>query len=172
MPTIFVDGQAWYDKAYDSAVSQGCADQVQQLIQDWKSGRSVTTAPGTTLTRTRIQRDGYAAIFDKSGGVIIGFSRPVPGLEQPQGPRTPAEPRKARRRSGKPRRRGPRDYAEMLRWLREDGWDIEKVPSGHRAILDPSGTRVGTISSTPSDSRSFPNDVSLLRRLTGLELRR
>jgi predicted RNA binding protein YcfA (HicA-like mRNA interferase family) len=172
MTTIFVEGQAWYDKAYESAERQGCADQVQQLIRDWKDGRSVTTSPGTTLTRTRIQRDGYAAIFDRSGGVIIGFSRPDGAPRELDGPRTPAEPRKARRRSGKPRRRGPRDHAEMVEWLREDGWDVERVPSGHQAILNPDGQRVGTIPSTPSDVRSFPNNVSLLRRLTGLELRR
>lgn len=70
------------------------------------------------------------------------------------------------------KRRGPKSYTELIDWLQEGGYQVEIVQSGHRAVLTPHGKRLASLPNTPSDHRSFRNSVSMLRRLTGLSLRK
>lgn len=73
----------------------------------------------------------------------------------------------------KRQRRGPSSFRELFDWLKEDGgYAVEYTKGGHRAIRNPRGKRVATLPTTPSDRRAFKNAVSMMRRLTGLELRR
>lgn len=67
---------------------------------------------------------------------------------------------------------GPSNYTQLTQWLREGGYRVEIVNSGHQAVLDSRGARIATLPKSPSDYRALKNSVSMLRRLTGLELRR
>ena len=55
-----------------------------------------------------------------------------------------------------------RDIDDLVRWLREHGYRIEKTGKGHYKVFAPN--RVVIMPSSPSDWRSVKNTVSDLRR--------
>lgn len=56
-----------------------------------------------------------------------------------------------------------RDLRKFFRWT-DSRYSVEKVSGGHWAILAPSGGRVMTFPSTPSDVRFRHNAVARLRQ--------
>lgn len=78
-------------------------------------------------------------------------------------------PPKRRGRRGGKGNRGPSDYRELRRMLKDEGCQVVHVEgSGHVRITFPDG-RSTQISCTPSDYRTLPNEVARLRR-RGLRL--
>lgn len=69
-------------------------------------------------------------------------------------------------------KQGPGSYKQLISWLADEGYRVKKSKRGHQVVLNSRGARVATLASTPSDFRSLRNAVSMMRRLTGLELRR
>jgi hypothetical protein len=159
------DGVTWLTRALDAARRDGAATAATVAAQRHFSGEVSGTSTGETFRTVPVE--GVTAIISGATGVVIGYSvlADAPARARPaERPRGPV----ARRKSTG---RGPTTYAELEAWLAADGWAI-RPGRRHRDVVDPSGMRVATISATPSDNRSLPNDVAALRRLTGLTLRR
>lgn len=175
MSTVFHRGVPWLDRALDAALTRGIADEVTALADDYREGSGGFTAVESPASsgRVRASRDGISAILNPYG-VVIGFvdrfpeahtpSRPSPTGKTARGASSPT--RKAKKAT-----RGPRSYAELVEWLREEGYDVRTTGSGHLGVFTAGGGRVGTIASTASDHRSLTNDISDMRRV-GAKLRK
>jgi hypothetical protein len=161
----FVDfgGVRWLDRALESAQRSGVAEAASEAARRYLAGEVYGgTSTGDTLRTVPVE--GVSAVISVATGLVLGYSelRKTPTAQTPP-------PRKTKKR--KPRSRGPTDRGELLSWLGEGGFTFVEG-SRHLSILNPEGVRVATIPATPSDHRGHDNDVSLLRRITGLPLRR
>ncbi|WP_061015163.1 type II toxin-antitoxin system HicA family toxin [Microbacterium sp. CCH5-D1] len=109
-----------------------------------------------------IRGDLGVIVPDDDQALIVGLVRVDPDI-------TPL--RRARRAGGGPSRRMPTTTAELEQLLRGHGFQITAPRGGHRKALHPDRPGVLiTIPHTPSDSRSYPNLVADIRRLTGIDI--
>ncbi len=118
------------------------------------------------------------AYLTPSLSVLVSEDRHVLGVAE----RTPGEPmpatppalrskivRKGKR--GGAGRIGPQTFEDLVKAVRaRDGWSIDRVNNGHYEVRGPQGQKA-QVAATASDYRTIRNDISRLRRVTGLDLR-
>ena len=164
MSVVFVRGVPWLDRALEAAERAGLADAVTDLVIEYRGDGPMTAVPGAD--RIRLVRDGVTALVTHTG-VVFGFQKADPDDPAPEPAPRGTSPKKRRKAAV----RGPHDYPELIAWLREAGLEVETTASNHRRVLQ-DGKHVATMSGSPSDARSFANDVQSCRRATGLPLRK
>lgn len=156
--TEWFRGVPWDPRALRSADVDGAAEATTEVARGFIA--AVHADPSQALSRGEppwfVTRGGATAVVSESL-VVVGH----------QSPDTP-ESEPGRKRGG----RGPRDYGELERWLADDGFYVDRPKRGHPRVLGHGGSALVTLTGSPSDRRSFNNDVAVCRRVLGLELRR
>lgn len=56
------------------------------------------------------------------------------------------------------------DLRKLIKSLRDQGFIVEETKKNHWTVRNTMGRKVATLSSTPSDWRSWKNNLSILRR--------
>jgi hypothetical protein len=115
------------------------------------------TEKGAVRGRTTRIAAGQAVVVSPDGSILATWQVPTDSI-----PTQPSGPRRRQTQSG---RRGvpsgPRDHADLLRMLDEEGIRVERT-TRHLRVLAPDGAVF--LSGTPSDVRTVRNTVALLRR--------
>lgn len=171
MATIWIKGVPWFDKAYESALRRGLAERVTAIAWDYREKKAGLIYPDPAgYQRVRVQQGDVAAVLTPEG-VVIGFVSRL--TAQDAEPRVTTRPGQGQRKtSGGSGTTNPTSLDELDVMLRPT-YRLVRQMSGHYGVVRQSDKQVlTTISATPSDHRSFLNELSRLRRLTGLPLRR
>lgn len=163
--TEWFRGVPWEQQALTAAVAADVAEPVTEIARGFIAAcqHDPTRAPGAAAPY-RVSRGVYTAVVSAEL-VVVGHGRPEKAHETAS---DADSGRSARSKGG----RGPKDYNELIRWLADEGIAVVGGSDSHRAVLNPRGVRVATLNSSPSDRRSFLNDVAACRRALGLTLRR
>lgn len=158
MPTEWFRGVPWDAAALAFARSDGAAEATTEIARGFIT--AVNADPSQALSRGEppwlVSRGAATAAISESL-VVIGHERPE----------------KASRNGSQKRARGrgPKDYEELEEWLGDAGFYVDKPKRGHPRVLGPHGAVMVTLSASPSDRRSFLNDVATCRRVLGVGLR-
>lgn len=181
MSTVWHHGTPWYSKAFAAAERRGpefvemveiVADAYRRNVGSFAVGPEIDPKTGVVYdNRVRVTAYGHSAVISQPDGVVIGFGVPTEA-DKALSRAAAAGRTRGRGKARKAARRGPKDWAELVAWLKSDGYTTSVTDGGHTAVSDPSGQRVYVMPSTASDHRSLANCLADLRRLTGLELRR
>jgi hypothetical protein len=179
--TVWHHGVPWYSKAFAAAERRGpeFVEAIETVAESYRHdagsfavGPEIDARTGVAYeNRVRVTANGHSAVISQPDGVVIGFGVPTP--EDRARSRQAAAGRIIGRGKGrKATRRGPKDFDELVAWLKSDGYATSITDGGHTAVNNAEGQRVYVMPTTASDHRSLANCVADIRRLTGLELRR
>ncbi len=149
-------------------LSRKAAQQIQELATTAAAVDDAVTHPHST-ERTH-QRNGTLYVRGDLGVIVPDDDQSlVVGLVRVDTATTPR--RRPRRAGGGRARRMPATIGELEQQLHAHGFDISPARGGHRKATraDQPGVTI-TIPHTPSDSRSYPNLVADIRRLTGIDI--
>lgn len=149
-------------------LSRKAAQQIQDLATTAADIDAAVAHPHST-ERTHqhngtlfVRGDLGVIVPDDDQTLIVGLVRVDPDT-------SPLRP--TRRAGGGPSRRMPTTAAELEQLLRVHNFQVTQARGGHRKALHPDRPGVIiTIPHTPSDSRSYPNLVADIRRLTGIDI--
>ena len=149
-------------------LSRKAAQQIQDLATTTADVDAAVAHPHST-ERTHqhngtlyVRGDLGVIVPDDDQALIVGLVRVDPDT-------TPL--RRTRSAGGGPSRRMPTTAAELEQLLRVHGFQIAAARGGHRKAAHPDRPGVIiTIPHTPSDSRSYPNLVADIRRLTDIDI--
>lgn len=109
-----------------------------------------------------VRGDLGVIVPDDDRTLIVGLVRVDPDT---------APLRRGRRAGGGPARRMPTTATEIEQSLHAHGFQTLPTRGGHRKATHPAHPGVViTVPHTPSDSRSYPNLVADIRRLTGIDI--
>lgn len=151
-------GVPWERRALAAARAEHAAEAVTEVARGFiEAAKHDPTQTPHLASEYRAVRGQFTAIIDQQL-IVVGYG--VGEQKEAQ-----AEPQQC---GG----RGPRDYDELTEWLADEGYAVVLTKGGHRAVLNSSGVRVATLSSSASDYRTFKNDVAACRRATDAQLRR
>lgn len=179
---VWEAGVPWLDRALEAAVRQECFEIVNDIATRYRAARAKEVTgdyavyPDPTKPNVvRVQSGGYAAAITQDG-IVIGFvcpDRNAPPEVRPVGPGTPKKTRKAPREPGTRVHvgRGPNSIAELVNWLREEGFAVRVTNGSHYEVRSATGRRLSTFPSTASDRRAVLNATAQMRR-AGADLRR
>lgn len=150
-------------------LSRKAAAQIRELGVDVSTvDRAISSPHSTEPTHQHngtlyVRGDLGVIVPDDDQALIVGLVRVDPDT---------APLRRSRRAGGGPSRPTPTTTAELEQLLRAHGFQITAARGGHRKAAHPDRPGVIiTIPHTPSDSRSYPNLVADIRRLTGVDIR-
>lgn len=159
--TEWYRGVPWDPLALKSAERDGAAEATTEVARGFII--AVHADPSEALA----MGDPPWFVFRGSSLAVVSESLVVVGHQQPDVPDTSEDSPRKRRGA-----RGPRDYAELEEWLADEGYYVDRPRRGHPRVLSPQGPVLVTLTGSPSDVRSFANDVAVCRRVLGLGLRR
>jgi hypothetical protein len=174
MATEWYMGVPWYDRVMVRARELGVIGSVARIARSYREGTgSFTSVPDNRRNAMRVIDGRISVLLSEPAHVIVGFliEKEVEKPSRRPDVGTKPQPRAPGRKAVV---RGPRDHDELVAWLAEDGYTVKlaRGKGGHYGVFDPEGHRVGTLGATNSDHRSFINEVTDIRRATGLSLRR
>lgn len=160
-------GVPWERGALTAARAVGVAEAVNEIARGFVEAcrHDPTQAPTSGMAAPyRVVRGQFVAVVSAEL-VVVGHGRPEKASETASDTEAGASPPA---KGG----RGPKDYDELCNWLADAGFAVVDTKGGHKAVLNHQGVRLATLSNTPSDHRSFRNDVAVCRRVLGVTLRR
>lgn len=149
-------------------ISRKAAQQIQELATTPADVDAAIAHPHST-ERTHqdngtlyVRGDLGVIVPDDDRTLIVGLVRVDPDT---------APLRRGRRAGGGPARRMPTTATEIEQSLHAHGFQTLPTRGGHRKATHPAHPGVViTVPHTPSDSRSYPNLVADIRRLTGIDI--
>lgn len=174
MATEWYMGVPWYDRVLTKARELGHIGTVARIARAYRDGTgSFTSVADPRRNAMRVIDGRFSVLLSEPAHVIVGFMVEKEAEKPSRRPDvgTKPQPRAPGRKASV---RGPRDHNELVEWLAEEGYAVKLAQGkgGHYGVYDSEGHRVATLGATSSDHRSFINDVSTVRRVTGLSLRR